>query len=56
MSFTYLKLFQLSVSIQLDNFHAVSQGCRNGFQLISGCNKYHVTQVKIDIQIVIAKR
>ncbi len=48
-----LQLLLQDVSGQLDDFHAVEEGPRNGVQLVRGADEQHVRQVVADVQIVI---
>jgi len=50
-----VNLFILSVAIQLDDLHAVTQRDWNGFQLVGSGDKEHIAQVKVHIHIMVTK-
>ena len=56
MPFGDLLFLFLQVTGHLDQLHSVEQRPRHGVQAVGGCDEQHLTQVIIDIQIIVMER
>src|SRR5205807_10450065 len=50
------QLFFFDVTIQRQDFHAVTQRGRNGIQLVGGGDEHHLRQVPVQVEVVVAER
>ena len=56
MSFSDLFLLFLQITGHLDQLHSVQERPGDRLQTVSRCNEQHLTQIVIDIQIVVMER